>query len=125
MIDSKLSLWLKFSMPKQKLDIINGLFPARLTAEETASLLGFQIHDIPVLVAQKQLKPLGKPAQNASKHFSLCQIARIAQDENWLNKATQCLYDYWRDKNTRKSAESGQSNRVAEGPPPEEVSFAE
>jgi hypothetical protein len=99
----------------EKIEITNGVFPARLTAEQTATLLGFQIHDIPVLVAENKLKPLGKPAQNASKHFSLARVTELARDEVWLNKATQCLYDYWRTKNGKKNKRREQSTAESEG----------
>jgi hypothetical protein len=48
--------------------------PARLTAEEASWLLGFNSHDIPVLVAAGFLKPLGQPAQNAVKYFAAVTI---------------------------------------------------
>jgi hypothetical protein len=43
------------------------ILPARLDAKLTALVLGFQEHDIPVLIAAKMLKPLGKPVPNATK----------------------------------------------------------
>lgn len=36
--------------------------PARLGIEETSWFLGFNSHDVPVLVAAGLLKPLGRPA---------------------------------------------------------------
>lgn len=77
-------------------------YPARLDAKQTAQVLGFQEHDIPVLMRAKLLKPLGKPVQNSTKYFATCQIKELAQNPEWLNKATQVIYDYWKDKNLRK-----------------------
>ncbi len=39
--------------------------PARLGNEERAILLGFQEHDIPVLIKKKLLKPTGSPICNS------------------------------------------------------------
>jgi hypothetical protein len=38
-----------------------GRLPARLTAEQTAWVLGCQPHDVPILMAARLLKPLGHP----------------------------------------------------------------
>lgn len=76
--------------------------PARLTAEETACLLGFQVHDLAVLMAAGLLKPLGKPAQNGPKYFALKTILELSRDEQWLHKATLTVSGSWRGKNARK-----------------------
>ena len=76
--------------------------PARLDKIKTAELLGFQEHDIPVLVAEGLLKPLGKPVPNATKYFATCEIIALAENPKWLNLATQAVYDYWKDKNDNK-----------------------
>lgn len=76
--------------------------PARLKAEEAGAVLGFEAHDIPILVSNKLLKPLGKPVPNATKYFAAVEIIELAEDPNWLNKATQTIYNYWAGKNGRK-----------------------
>ncbi len=43
---------------------------ARIPSETVAELLGFEKHDITVLVSNKLLKPLGKPAPNVPKRFA-------------------------------------------------------
>jgi hypothetical protein len=48
--------------------------PARLHSSEVAGVLGFQEHDIPVLVIARLLIPLGKPAPNAPKYFALVDV---------------------------------------------------
>ena len=75
---------------------------ARLNPAEAAKLLGFQEHDIPVLIAKKLLKPLGKPKPNAQKYFSWIQVISCLHDDEWLSKATQAIYDHWHGKNSRK-----------------------
>jgi hypothetical protein len=50
--------------------------PGRVTSEQAAPLLGFAIHDMPVLVRAKLLKPLGNPGQQAVKYFAASDIER-------------------------------------------------
>lgn len=78
--------------------------PGRLTAEQTAWLIGCQPHDVPVLVASRLLKPLGSPAANASKYFAAVDILELARDRAWLSKATSTLSAHWRTKNAQKRA---------------------
>lgn len=73
--------------------------PARLGASQTARLLGFAPHDIPVLVRKGLLKPLGHPAPNAPKYFARCEVTALAEDSKWLTRATQAITRYWREKN--------------------------
>jgi hypothetical protein len=77
--------------------------PGRLNTSEAALLLGFQEHDIALLVAAKLLVPLGKPAPNAPKYFAAVQIAERASDCEWLSDATKQLAKHWFGKNQRKS----------------------
>ena len=78
--------------------------PARLNTTETAVLLGFQEHDIPMLVAAKCLSPLGRPAPNAPKYFAAVEIMALAQDRDWLDRATKALAKFWYEKNHGKGA---------------------
>jgi hypothetical protein len=75
--------------------------PARLSVEETAQVLGFQPHDIPVLVAAKLLVPLGDPAPNAPKFFAKVSVAERADTVQWLHKATKAVSSYWKGKRSR------------------------
>ncbi len=77
--------------------------PARLTSEQTAELLGFMAHDIPVLIRSKLLRPLATPAPNAPKYFAACEVTACASDPQWLNRATKACSDRWRRKNERRS----------------------
>ena len=85
--------------------------PARLDAKLTAQVLGFQEHDIPVLVNRSLLEPLGKPSNNARKYFARVEVMEKSEDTSWLGKATRLLSLHWQEKNaSRKSntdAESG------------------
>jgi hypothetical protein len=81
--------------------------PARLTAPQTAALLGFQTHDIPVLVKRKLLRPLGKPQANATRYFAARDIERLSSDSAWLSKATQTMSEHWQQgKSPRPSTNS-------------------
>ncbi len=91
--------------------------PARLTVAQVAAVLGFQPHDIPVLVSRKLLRLLGRPEANATKYFATAEIEKLGQDPAWLAKATQAMYDHWRGKNQRARAVSDplESELVASG----------
>ena len=84
--------------------------PARLHSSEVAGMLGFQDHDIPVLVVARLLIPLGKPAANAPKYFALVDVLAAGQDREWLAQATRVLTKYWRDKNSRKRISGGEGD---------------
>ena len=90
---------------QEKFALLNARrLPGRLNTSEAALLLGFQEHDIALLVAAKLLVPLGKPAPNAPKYFAAVQIAERASECEWLSNATKQLAKHWFRKNQRKSA---------------------
>jgi hypothetical protein len=86
--------------------------PARLTAEQAAWVLNCQVHDVPVLVAAKLLKPLGNPPQNGVKYFATKAVQELAQDEKWLHRITVAIYQHWHARNARKR-ETPQAEPVA------------
>jgi hypothetical protein len=73
--------------------------PARLNIEQVAELLGFAVHDIPVLVRHGALHPLGKPVPNAQKWFAAAEIESLSRDKTWLSKATLIISRHWAEKN--------------------------
>jgi len=77
--------------------------PARLSAVETAKLLGFAEHDIQVLMGTGKLTPLGDPAPNAPKWFAAVEMIQLATDRDWLNRATREVSKYWRYKRERRA----------------------
>jgi len=83
----------------------------RIDAAQAAQILGFQEHDIPILVSAGLLKPLGKPTQNARKFFAAVDVMEKAKDPDWLNKATQVLYSYWQKKNARREKVQSQAQQ--------------
>jgi hypothetical protein len=80
-------------------------FPARIEAPQVAKILGFSEHDIPVLVRNGLLEPLGNPEErrNTKKYFAKYQIVFLAADVKWLNKASRVINQAWRDKNAGRS----------------------
>ena len=81
--------------------------PARVRVEEAALLLGFSTHEIPILIAHGLIKPLGHPPLTGVKFFSVTGLEELRRDEKWLAKASDCIVDYWRDRNEKKKAARG------------------
>ena len=73
--------------------------PARLDYTQTAALLGFRDHDIPILVRARLLKPLGNPAANCVKYFACVALERLGREEAWLARATTAVNYHWHIKN--------------------------
>jgi hypothetical protein len=78
--------------------------PARMSADETAWHLGFEPHEISILVQAGLLKPLGHPAVNSTKFFSADALEVLRHDEKWLSKASDAIAIFWRNKNAQKKA---------------------
>jgi hypothetical protein len=76
--------------------------PARLSALQAAWFLGFEAHEVPILIAAGLLKPLGHPARNSTKFFATEALAQLRHDEKWLARATDAIGEYWRQRNARK-----------------------
>ena len=84
--------------------------PARIDVNQTAKLLGFAEHDIPILVAARKLTPLGDPAPNAPKWFAAIEMVQLSLDREWLHKATKELGKYWRQKRERTAKGRSEHN---------------
>ena len=81
--------------------------PARLNATQAAWYLGFEPHEITILVGEGLLKPLGHPARNSTKFFATQTLDRLRRDEKWLARATDAIAEYWRQQNARKRSACG------------------
>lgn len=79
-----------------------GQLPARLTAEQTAWVLNCQVHDLPILIASRLLKPLGNPAPNSIKFFAASDVLEHSKDRSWLAKMTATINCHWHKQNSRK-----------------------
>jgi hypothetical protein len=78
------------------------IIPARLDALQTAWFLGFEPHEIPMLVAAGLLKPLGHPARNSTKFFATETLEQFRRDEKWLARASDAIANHWRERNARR-----------------------
>ena len=76
--------------------------PARLSATQAAWFLGFEPHEIPILVMANLLRPLGHPARNSTKFFATETLEELRRDEKWLARASDAIRSYWRERNARK-----------------------
>jgi hypothetical protein len=74
-------------------------WPAILTREQTAWVLGFQVHEISELMRKRLLRPLGNPAANGGKYFSMVEIEELGKDRRWLGRARDVIVDFWLRKN--------------------------
>jgi hypothetical protein len=82
------------------------LVSGRLNATQAAWFLGFEPHEITILVGAGVLKPLGHPAMNSAKHFATESLQQLWHDEKWLGKATDTVINYWKQRNARKNTAS-------------------
>ena len=81
--------------------------PARLKVEEVGWYLGFAPHEITILMAEGLLKPLGRPPTTGVKHFSAVALEELRRDQKWLARASDCIVQYWKSRNERKTAHRG------------------
>lgn len=75
--------------------------PARVTMYEVSHIFRCAVHDVRILVARGLLKPLGHPADNATKFFAYDALQELKHDTKWLSKATDAINDHWKMKNAR------------------------
>ena len=76
--------------------------PARLTVEQTAWALGCQVHDIPILVAARLIKPLGNPLPNGIKFFATMDVLELVKNRSWLVRMTNVILQHWQKQNARQ-----------------------
>ena len=94
--------------------------PARLTVEEVGFLLGCQVHEVPILVSSRLLKPLGNLAPNGIKFFASADILALMQDRSWLPKLTNTVNQHWQRKNSRQKTHplNGEQDGHSHAQPP-------
>ena len=91
------------------------VIPARLDATRTAWFLGFDPHEVPVLVGSGLLQPLGHPARNSTKFFATEMLEQFRRDEKWLSRASDAISSYWRERNGRRKKTRGRERCNAGG----------
>ena len=82
--------------------LLLGQLPARLTAEQAAWVINCQLHDVPILVAARLLKPLGNPPPNGIKFFAASELVELIKDRVWLVKVTNAISQHWQRNNASK-----------------------
>ncbi len=87
----------------------------RLNMRQTAALLNCGEHDIPVLVSQGLLTPLGRPPANAMKYFAPTEVLELAGDRERMGQICDALYEHWRAKNAAKSNQSPKRRSSSNG----------
>lgn len=90
--------------------------PARVKVEEVAWYLGFAPHDITILMAAGLLKPLGRPLTTGVKYFSAVALEEMRRDQKWLARASDCIVQYWKERNEKKAAHRGSSHDAPHEP---------
>src|SRR5450631_2494350 len=80
------------------------LLPAGMSSDETAWHLGFEPHEVSILLNAGLLKPLGHPAANSTKYFFADALEALRYDEKCLSKASDAIAVFWRNKNAQKKA---------------------
>ena len=88
--------------PEQKEFLSLTTPPARLNPEQAGWYLGFQLHDIPILVNAGLLKPLGSPPPSGVKHFATSVLEELRRDVKWLARASDAIHRHWQLKNAQK-----------------------
>ena len=74
-------------------------WPAILTRQQTAWVLGLQVHEISELMRKRLLRPLGEPAANGVKFFATVEIEELGVNRRWLARARKAIQEHWRQKN--------------------------
>ncbi len=74
-------------------------WPALLSVNEVAWLLGIEPFYVPVLVSSKLLKPVGKPVASGRKFFARARLLELSSDESWLNKVAIAMVNFNRGRN--------------------------
>ncbi len=92
-----------------------GHSPARLTVEQAAWVLNCQVHDVPILVCARLLKPLGNPPPNGIKFFCTADLLELAKDRAWLVRVTNAVTVHWQKSNMKRK--SRPPRVVADGSP--------
>jgi hypothetical protein len=75
--------------------------PARLTIEQVALLLGFQVYEILILVRQGKIKCVNYQARNSRKYFHGQYVLKLADDGDFIEKASKIVARAVRENNQK------------------------
>jgi hypothetical protein len=94
------------SIYKPNLDLFNSRrLPARLTIDQVASLLGFQVYEILILVRQGRIKCVNYQSRNSRKYFHCQHIMKLAEDSDFVEKASKAVAKTVRENNRQAKSE--------------------
>ena len=89
-----------------ELDLFNcRRLPGRITIEQVALLLGFQVYEILILVRLGKIKCINYQSKNSRKFFHGHYILKLAEDGDFVEKASKLVARTVRENN-RKASES-------------------
>lgn len=86
-------------------------WPARLSVQQAAWILGLEPHHFGPLASARLVTPLGKAAQSAPKYFPTVEILKLRSDSRWLNKASETLSRHWSLKNSRRKTSNSEPRK--------------
>ena len=85
-----------------ELDLFNcRRLPARLTIEQVALLLGFQVYEILILVRQGRIKSVNHQSRNSRKYFHGQYILKLAEDFDFIERASKSVAKSVRENNRK------------------------
>jgi hypothetical protein len=79
--------------------------PGRITIEQVALLLGFQVYEILILVRLGKIKCVNYQCRNSRKFFHGHYILKLIEDGDFVEKASKLVAKAVRENN-RKTGES-------------------
>ena len=77
------------------------ILPRRLTLREAGEYLGYTAPEMTILVRRGIARVLGNPPSNGHKFLALVDVEAWGQSREWLAKATQCIYKYHVERNSK------------------------
>jgi hypothetical protein len=84
------------------LDLFNcRRLPARLTIDQVASLLGFQVYEILILIRQGKIKSINHDSRNSRKYFHGQYILRLSEESDFIEKASKLVAKVVRNNNRK------------------------
>jgi hypothetical protein len=101
--------------PEQRLFLSLHFYPSRPHTEHAPWYLGFQPHELPILLGQKLIKACGHPPVSGVKYFATVYLERLKTDERWMDRASGAIIKYWRGKNSRRK-KKGSATQADNGP---------
>jgi hypothetical protein len=75
--------------------------------EQVAMLLGFQVYEILILVRLGKIKCINYQARNSRKYFHSHYVLKLAEDGDFLEKASKLVAKTVRENNRKTTISTG------------------